>query len=188
MFLEALEQLSHILISGALLDLDCWCLSLPVRSSKATQEPKRHVRRLHSSSDLSFLAARCSPWNKMRTDILYIWNRRLSLVPHNIPPCKTLVLVGWKAALQERTQMSWWTPSSRGVSICPSSKERPYILGCNSKSAASRSRQRFFRCILLLLLGHSALPEEKMKPSSSRRCTGTGQDAADTSWSVGNPD
>lgn len=31
------------------------------------------------------------------------------------------------------------------------------------------------------------LSEEKMKSSSAQRCTGIGQDAADTSWCVGNP-
>lgn len=54
------------------------------------------------------------------------------------------------------------------------------ILGCISESAASRSRQWLFRCTLLQLLGHSGRCQ-KTKPSSSRRCTGRGQDAADTS-------
>jgi len=65
------QQLLRLLISGALLDLDHWCLSLPVHSSKAAEGPKQHVGSLHSSSDLSFLAARYSPWNQMGIDLLY---------------------------------------------------------------------------------------------------------------------
>lgn len=158
---------------------------LTVHSSKVTEESKQHVRNLHSSSDQRFLAAKFSPWNKWERIFCIIWNSRLSLIPHNIPPCKTLVPVVWKAALQKRMQVSWWTPSWRGVSNTSLQQRMPLAYWAALARVQPTGQAVIFLLHSVMTLGYSG-PWQKTKWRQVL-LRGIRQDTADTSCGVGNP-